>query len=121
MKYIHELPGWPAFKWSEERLSQRLATVRHQQGRLIGRMEGLGFGLKEEAVLRTLTQDVLKTSEIEGQILDPDQVRSSLARRLGINIAGLKRADRNVEGMVEMLIDATTNFNQPLTKERLFD
>ena len=83
-------------------------------------MEALGFGLKEEAVLRTVTQDVLKTSEIEGQILDPNQVRSSVARRLGMDIAGLKPADRHVEGMVEMLLDATTNFEQPLTKDRLF-
>jgi len=121
VKYIHELPNWPKFEWSLERLSEPLTTVRHQQGRLIGRMEGLGFRLKEEAVLLTLTQDVLKTSEIEGEILDPDQVRSSIARRLGMDIAGLKPADRHVEGMVEMLLDATTNFKKALTKERLFD
>ena len=120
MRYIHELPSWPKFEWRSDRLSEPLAAVRHRQGRLIGRMEALGFGLKEEAVLRTVTQDVLKTSEIEGQILDPNQVRSSVARRLGMDIAGLKPADRHVEGMVEMLLDATTNFEQPLTKERLF-
>jgi Fic family protein len=120
MMYIHERSDWPKFRWSERRLAELLAVIRHKQGRLIGRMESLGFHLQEEAVLCTLTEDVLKTSEIEGQILDQEQVRSSLARRLGMDIGGLKRSDRHVEGMVEMLLDATQNFNQPLTKIRLF-
>ena len=97
-----------------------LAHVRHRQGRLIGRMEGLGFVNQNEAVLATLTQDVLKSSEIEGEILNPDQVRSSIARRLGIDIAGAIPADRDVEGVVEMMLDATQHFADPLTQERLF-
>lgn len=118
--YIYELPDWPRFRWSAEALSEPLAAARHQQGRLIGRMEFLGFKLRQEANLHALTRDVLTTSEIEGQILDPEQVRSSLARRLGIEVAGLKPADREVDGVVEMLLDATQNFDKPLTSERLF-
>lgn len=95
--------------------------VRHRQGRLIGRMEGLGFSLRKEAVLNTLTEDVLKSSEIEGEKLDRDQVRSSIARRLGIDVGGLTPADREVEGVVEMMLDATQRYGQPLTVQRLFD
>lgn len=120
MAYIHEYKEWPAFGWSQERLADRLASVRHRQGRLIGRMEGLGFHLRAEAVLQTLTEEVLKSSEIEGELLDKEQVRSSLARRLGMDIAGLVPADRDVEGVVEMMLDATQNYTAPLTKERLF-
>ena len=94
--YTHELADWPNFHWDEKALTDRLAAVRHRQGRLIGRMEGLGFRLREEAVLSTLTQDVLKSSEIEGEILDKDQVRSSIARRLGIDIGALTPSDRDV-------------------------
>jgi Fic family protein len=119
--YIHERPGWPALTWNSERVSQRLVDVRHRQGRLIGRMEGLGFQLRTEAVLDTLTEDVLKSSEIEGEKLDRGQVRSSIARRLGIDIGGLTPADRNVEGVVEMMLDATQHYDQPLTAQRLFD
>lgn len=119
--YIHKHPEWPAFTWDSERISQRLVEVRHRQGRLIGRMEGLGFQLRTEAVLDTLTEDVLKSSEIEGERLDRDQVRSSIARRLGIDIGGLTPADRNVEGVVEMMLDATQHFDEPLTAQRLFD
>ncbi len=117
--YIHELPDWPRFHWSRKRLSDRLAAVRHRQGRLIGQMEGLGFRLREEATLETLTEDVVRTSEIEGERLDAEQVRSSIARRLGIDIGGLKPADRNVEGVVEMTLDATRRYDRALTKERL--
>lgn len=120
MAYIHEHKDWPAFRWSQERLADRLAAVRHRQGRLIGRMEGLGFQLRAEAVLQTLTEEVLKSSEIEGELLDKEQVRSSIARRLGMDIAGLVPADRNVEGVVEMMLDATQNYAALLTKERLF-
>jgi len=119
--YIHELKGWPGFGWDHERLSARLVDVRHRQGRLIGRMEGLGFRLRTEAVLDTLTEDVLKSSEIEGEKLDRDQVRSSIARRLGIDIGGLTPADRNVEGVVEMMLDATQHYDEPLTARRLYD
>lgn len=119
--YIHTRAGWPGFRWDQERVSARLVDVRHRQGRLIGRMEGLGFQLRVEAVLNTLTEDVLKSSEIEGETLDRDQVRSSIARRLGINIGGLTPADRNVEGVVEMMLDATQGYDRPLTGKRLFD
>src|ERR1035438_10306871 len=118
--YIHELTGWPNFHWDRQALSKTLADVRHRQGRLVGRMEGLGFKLQQEAVLETLTEDVLKSSEIEGEKLDINQVRSSVARRLGMDIGGLKTVDRNVEGVVEMMLDATKNFDQPLTAERLY-
>jgi Fic family protein len=119
-KYIHELPDWPRFRWDSDGLAKQLATVRLRQGRLIGRMQALGFRLQEEAVLTTLTEDVLKSSEIEGEILDKDQVRSSIARRLGIDIGALPPADRDVEGVVEMMLDATQNFKSELTEDRLF-
>src|SRR5208282_1016660 len=118
--YIHELKNWPKFHWNRERIAERLAAVRHRQGRLIGRMEALGFKLRSEATLETLTEEVVKSSEIEGEILDRAQVRSSIARRLGIDIGALKPADRNVEGVVEMTLDATRKFNESLTAERLF-
>jgi Fic family protein len=118
--YIHELKDWPRFHWSTEKLAGPLASVRHQQGRLIGHMEALGFDLQQEAVLETLTSDVLKSSEIEGEKLDAEQVRSSLARRLGMDVGALKRVDDNVEGVVEMMLDATRHYKQPLTAERLF-
>src|SRR5438093_9270908 len=119
-KYIHELPEWPQFHWNQEQLADRLAGVSHEQGRLMGHLEAQGFQLQQEAVLKTLTADVLKTTEIEGERLDAEQVRSSIARRLGLDIGGLKPADRNVEGVVEMMLDATRNHQQPLTIERLF-
>jgi Fic family protein len=118
--YIHQKDEWPRFHWDEERLSAPLAAVRHRQGRLIGRMESLGFRLREEALLDTLTQDVLKSSEIEGEILDRDQVRSSIARRLGMDIGALTPAERDVEGVVEMMLDATQHYDRPLTDDRLF-
>jgi len=120
LTYIHELNDWPRFRWDERALAQRLSPVRHRQGRLIGRMEALGFNLRAEAVLTTLTEDVVKSSEIEGEILDKEQVRSSIARRLGIDIGALAPVDRNVEGVVEMMLDATQRFHAPLTDERLF-
>jgi Fic family protein len=119
--YMHDQPSWPKFHWDSERISQLLVNVRHRQGRLIGRMEGLGFQLRKEAVLNTLTEDVLKSSEIEGEKLDRDQVRSSIARRLGIDIGGLIRADRDVEGVVEMMLDATQHYDRPLSVRRLFN
>ena len=118
--YIHEREDWPGLHWDQEGLANQLAAVRHRQGRLIGRMEGLGVRLREEAVLSTLTQDVLKSSEIEGEILDIDQVRSSLARRLGLDIGALTPAARHVDGVVEMMLDATQKYQEPLTEERLF-
>ncbi len=118
--YIHQLPDWPRLDWNRERLAEPLAAVRHRQGRLIGHMEALGFNLRQEAVLETLSADVLKSSEIEGEKLDADQVRSSIARRLGMDIGALTPADRHVEGIVEMMLDATRHYEQPLTAERLF-
>jgi Fic family protein len=118
--YIHQLAGWPKFTWDQRRLIQPLAAVRHRQGRLLGKMQSLGFQLREEAVLTTLTEDVIKSSEIEGEILDREQVRSSIARRLGMNVGGLPAADRGVEGVVEMMLDATQKYKEPLTDGRLF-
>src|SRR3989304_5704459 len=119
-KYIHQLSKWPDFTWNHEALLPILSNVRHKQGRLKGYMEVLGFALRNETTLQTLTLDVLKSSEIEGEILNPDQVRSSIARRLGMDIAGLIPSDRNVEGVVEMMLDATQNYNKPLDEDRLF-
>jgi Fic family protein len=120
MTYIHELPEWPHFMWNDGELANLIASVRHRQGRLIGRMEGLGYSLRADATLRTLTEEVIKSSEIEGEVLNDAQVRSSLARRLGMDVAGLVPADRHVEGIVEMMLDATQKYGDPLTTERLF-
>ena len=118
--YIHELSDWPKFTWSHEQIADQLAAVSRHQGRLIGRMEALGFPLRAEAVLQSLTEEVIKSSEIEGEVLDKEQVRSSIARRLGLDIGALAPVDRNVEGVVEMMLDATQGYDQPLTEERLF-
>ncbi len=119
--YIHQKANWPDFIWRSEALLNQLGEARNLQGRLIGKMESLGFDLRNEALLDTLTLDVLKSTEIEGEFLNPDQVRSSIARRLGMQIAGSIDSDRNVDGMVEMMIDATHNCFKPLTADRLFD
>ena len=118
--YIHQQPGWPNLQWRQEELTSKLADVRHRQGRLLGRMESLGFSLRQEAMLDTLTSDVVKSSEIEGEFLDAEEVRSSIAWRLGLDVGGIPSADRNVEGIVELMLDATQNYAQPLTGERLF-
>jgi Fic family protein len=120
LTYIYQRKQWPRFRWDELKLAPLLVDVRHRQGRLLGRMEGLGFALQAEANLQTLSLDVIKSSEIEGEILPPDQVRSSLARRLGINIEGLVSTDRHVDGMVEMMLDATQQFSDALNPDRLF-
>jgi Fic family protein len=120
MAYIWQIEDWPALHWDNHALAQALARASREQGRLLGRMEHLGFELRGEAHLRTLTEDVVKSSEIEGEKLPADQVRSSIARRLGMDVAGLVPADRNVEGVVEMMMDATGNYRQPLTEDRLF-
>lgn len=120
MAYIYQQPDWPNFRWDSEALLEPVADVRHQQGKLFGQMQALGFDLRQNAVLKTLTEDVVKTSEIEGETLNADQVRSSIARRLGVDIGGLKPVDRNVEGIVEVMLDATTNYRQALTEDRLF-
>jgi len=118
--YIHELKDWPRFNWREKTLATPLAAVRHKQGRLLGRMEAFGFNLRAEASLQSLTEEVVKSSEIEGEVLNREQVRSSIARRLGIDIGALAPADRHVEGVVEMILDATARHDAPLAAERLF-
>lgn len=118
--YLWEKPEWPAFSWDEKTLAKSLAQVSREQGRLLGKMEGLGFDLRSEAHLRTLTEEVVKSSDIEGEKLERDQVRTSIARRLGMNVGGLVAADRDVEGVVEMMLDATGNYAAPLTEDRLF-
>ena len=120
MRYIYEQSGWPHFTWDAHALARRLADVRHQQGRLLGQMQALGFALREEASLASLTEDVVKSSEIEGETLDREQVRSSLARRMGLPDGGLRPATREVEGIVEIMLDATQHFRKPLTRERLY-
>ncbi|RKS14298.1 Fic family protein [Flavobacterium sp. 120] len=118
--YIHQKNDWPKFTWDADVITPLLGTVRHRQGKILGMMQGLGFRLQEETVLKTLTLDVLKSSEIEGEQLNPEQVRSSIARRLGIEIAGAVPAERHVEGVVEMLLDATQRYEEPLSDDRLF-
>lgn len=117
--YIHQQPDWPHFVWNTEHILTLLTTVRNMQGRVVGRMGALGFELRNQANLEIITQDVLKSTEIEGELLNADQVRSSVARRLGLDISGLVHSDRDVDGVVEMMVDATENFNAPLDKERL--
>lgn len=118
--YIHERKDWPHFKWDHAGLSELLAEVRYRQGRLLGRMDAVGFQLREEAMLEALTQDVLKTSEIEGEKLDTQQVRSSIAKKLGMDTVAVPLIDRHVDGIVEIMLDATCHFDAPLTQERLF-
>lgn len=120
MTYIHEHADWPRFRWDHALLAAPLAAVRHVQGRLIGQMDALGFKACEDAALHALTDDVLKSSEIEGERLDAEQVRSSVARQLGIDIGALKPADRHLDGVVEMMLDATQRYDQPLTQDRLY-
>lgn len=118
--YIHEKENWTDFTWDNKKVMIKLGEARYQQGRLLGKMESLGFDLQNEAVLNTLTLDVIKSSEIEGEFLDIKQVRSSIARRLGIDIAGAVESERHVDGIVEMMLDATQKYDLPLTKNRLF-
>lgn len=118
--YLWELPDWPNLTWDVRKLTPLVADVSREQGRLLGRMESLGFDLRTQAHLRTLTEDVLKSSEIEGEKLERDQVRSSIARRLGLDAGGVIPVDRNVEGIVEMMLDATSAYAEPLTEDRLF-
>jgi Fic family protein len=119
-RYIHQTAAWPAFSWNSKDIEFLLSGIRYRQGKLIGWMEALGFNLRNEAMLETITLDVLKSSEIEGEMLNMQQVRSSVAKRLGLKIAGMVHADRHVEGVVEMMLDATQRAIEPLTKDRLF-
>jgi len=119
-KYIYQSESWPHFTWNEQEIQVILGKVRHSQGKLIGQMSALGFSEKQETILSTLTLDVIKSSEIEGEQLNYEQVRSSIARSLGMEYAGMVYSDRNVEGVVEMMLDATQNYNKPLDEERFF-
>lgn len=118
--YIHERHNWTDFKWNGEEILNLLSEVRHMQGKLIGKVELLGFELKEEANLETLIQDVVQSSEIEGEILNPEQVRSSIANRLGLDNSGMLPSDRHIDGVVDMMLDATQNADKTLSTERLF-
>lgn len=120
VKYIYEYAQWPEFTWDDREISVILGKVRNLQGKIFGQMGALGFSIKEETVLSTLTLDVLKSSEIEGEILNYEQVRSSIARRLGLKCAGIVHIDRNVEGVVEMMLDATQRYDKTLDQERIF-
>jgi Fic family protein len=120
--YIHELPEWPRFTWDSGAITPLISEVRLRQGLLLGRMKSYGFASRWTATLKVLTEETIKSSAIEGVVLDPESVRSSIAKKLGLNMAGLKEhKDRNVEGVVEMMVDATQRLEAPLTKERLFD
>ena len=118
---IHEQPRWPQLHWQTDKLAGSLAVVRYKQGRLVGRMQSLGFDLRQEAILETLAQDVHKSSDIEGELLDLEQVRSSVGRRLGMDIGGLRHAEDKVESVVEMMMDATGNYDLFLTVDRLWN
>lgn len=118
--YIHERHNWTNFQWEDEKILNLLSEVRHLQGKLIGKVELLGFQLRDEANLETLIQDVVNSSEIEGEILNPEQVRSSVAIRLGLDNSGLKNSDRHIDGVVEMMLDATQNADKTISTERLF-
>jgi Fic family protein len=120
--YIHERADWPKFRWDAKGLAPLLSGVRLRQGLLLGKMQSYGFASQWTATLKVLTEETIKSSAIEGVVLDPESVRSSIARKLGLDVAGLKEhKDRNVDGVVEMMLDATQRFSKPLTKERLFD
>lgn len=119
MRWIHDHPDWPHLSWDAAILANPLADVRHRQGRLLGRMEALGFELRQEAGLMTVTEDVVKSAAIEGERLKPKEVRSSIARRLGLEAGGIGPASRAVEGIVEMMLDATRAHDRPLTEDRL--
>jgi len=119
--YIWERKDWPNWKGEQKDFSEILLRLHRKQAHLLGSMQALGFSLRDEARLEMLTQEVLRTSEIEGEIFDLKTVRSSAARHLGIKIGALAPADRFVDGVVEMALDAVTHFDQPLTKQRLFN
>src|SRR3984885_16097597 len=120
MTFIHNLESWPRFEWRSDRLLSYLSAARYNQGLLLGKMQDLGYQLQTEATLAALTEETVKSSAIEGEELDPESVRSSLARHMGLAAAGTRPADRNVEGVVEMMLDATQHYAYPLTEERIF-
>jgi Fic family protein len=120
MSYIYKHADWPHFTWDADRLVPQLSAARYKQGLLLGKMRDLGYRLKTEATLEALTEETVKSSAIEGEELNPESVRSSLARRMGLEAGGARPVDRNVEGVVEMMLDATQKYAMPLTEERLF-
>ncbi len=120
MSYIHESQNWPQFTWDNEILLPKISSIRYKQGKLFGAINSLGFNLKAEASLITLTNDIVKSSAIEGEIFNPQEVRSSIAKKLGINVGGVIPSSRDLDGIVEIMIDCTRNYNKPLTKDRLF-
>ena len=119
-KYIYQSAQWPHFTWNDLEINLILGKVRHLQGKIVGQMATIGFSEKEETSLTNLTLDVLKSSEIEGEVLNYEQVRSSIARKLGIEYAGMVHSGRDVDGVVEMLLDATQHYYKPLSEERIF-
>src|SRR5690242_248174 len=120
MAYLYQNRDWPRFQLDAERLASHLSSTRYKQGLLLGKMQDLGYQLKMEATLAALTEETVQSSAIEGEQLNPESVRSSLARHMGLEAAGARPVDRNVEGIVEMMLDATQKYALPLTEERLF-
>lgn len=119
--FIHQQVNWPNFTWNSDAILNLLSEARNLQGRSIGRMESIGFDLRNEAILDNLTLDVVKSAEIEGEFLNSDQVRSSIARKLGIEIKNSVKSELNVDNIVDIEIDATQNYSELLTKERLLN
>lgn len=119
-KYIYQYKSWPSFTWDNSKIQVLLGNVRHLQGKIFGQLSALGFSLQDEALLKSLTEDVVRSSEIEGVALNYEQVRSSIARQLGLEFAGMVNSDRSIDGIVAMLLDATQNFKKALTAKRLF-
>lgn len=119
-KYIYQYRNWPDFTWDEKEVQIIMGKVRHLQGKIFGQVSAFGFSIKEETMFKALTLDVLKSSEIEGELLNYEQVRSSIARKLGLEYAGMVYSNRDVDGVVEMMLDATQNYDKPLDEERLF-
>jgi Fic family protein len=117
--YIYEMEKWPNFSWDQKKISSSLSQLRYEQGHLLGEMESIGFEIQQHTILKILTKEIIKSSEIEGEILNEEQVRSSVARHLGMDIAGLLPTDKNIDGVVEMVLDATQKFDKPLTKKRI--
>ena len=118
--YLHQRNNWWEFRYDKEAVMNKLGSVRAKQGLMLGRMLSLGFDFQDEAILTTMSMELVRSCEIEGEVLNLTEVRSSIARRLGINTAGLVPASRYVEGIVEMLLDATQHYDQPLSDDRLF-
>ena len=119
--YIWQYPEWPSFTWNDSRLIALLSEVRNLEGKIQGMMGGVGFDVQSMTALNVMTEDVLRSNEIEGVILNSDKVRSSIAKHLGIDTAGLPQPDHYTEGVVQIMMDAVTNCNKPLTPERLFN